>query len=174
MKWKQRLINTGVILLFLFSFYMVQFGPYSSANVEAHNGGFGTFDMKPYTPELMNTVLSGMDEAAFMAEYQYYACDAFFIVMLFAFQMVIAGAAFKNWKILYYLLFATAALRGIMDTLENTLLQIGIKSFPNINSTMISICSVVTQIKLFMIGSWMVILLLGGVIVLIIKCFKKK
>lgn len=162
---KIKLQKGAIVILFILSLYMVEFGPYSSNAVAQYNSGFGTFDMKYYDPVLMDRILSGMNNAGFQAENRYYLFDYIFIVMLFLFQYIIGQSFISNKKnnIFYYLLNFTALIRGIADGIENALLLVIINSFPDFSNIMVSISYKFTMIKLMFIKVW-VLCLIAGVI----------
>ena len=77
----------GLILLFLLSFYLVSFGPFSSRALAKHNNGYGTFDMKKYNLETVQEVLSTMDREGFDMAGKYYLCDGFLLLCYLSFNV---------------------------------------------------------------------------------------
>ena len=162
-----KLFEICSVVLFLVALYMVEAGPFGSHAVALHNGGYGTFDMKSYNPDIVRKVLSSMSAEGIKAEYRYYVCDFLFIAAMFLFQYMISRR-FLN-KQFFYASIIVAAIRGIADAVENILLIITIHSFPAVNESIINISSYATKLKLFSIAVWNVIFIVGVIYGIYIK-----
>jgi len=148
----------GIILLFLISFYLVEFGPFSSMQLAKHNNGYGTFDMKDYNLATVQEVLSTMDSEGFVIARNYYLCDGFFVVMLFIVEYQLGAFIAKKINVIFIGMNIIAGMRGIMDFIENILLSSCIHSFPKINERIVFISGVITRVKFLMMGIWILML----------------
>ena len=165
--FEKKYIWMASVAIFILAFYFVEVGPWSSRAVAKFNEGYGTFDMKHYTPEIVQTILSKMKPEGFDLSYRYYLCDTIFIFafgwLQFNISSLIYGKAI-NSRIYHVLFIATVAiliLRGMSDMIENSLLVFTLKSYPKVNEGIVTIASSVTQCKLWCIKIWMILCGIG-------------
>jgi len=161
---------TVLIILFALSLYIVEWSSIGSMAVGLYNNGYGTFDMKSYSPDIVRKVLSEMEPMGFDVYRKYFAADFFFVLTFGTLQTVLLSMAYrwvKNKKILYALC-TVPVLRGAFDTVENILLLNALNQFPEINERAVNISAASTELKLLMIKIWAVIFIIGivwGVII---------
>ncbi|BBF44887.1 hypothetical protein lbkm_3626 [Lachnospiraceae bacterium KM106-2] len=155
------------IFAFLFALYLLELSPWSAHQVAKYNDGYGTFDMKKYNASDVRRVLSKMKPEGFTQSYRYYICDSLFILFYGLFQIVISLAIYhkangsKLYLLLAILAIAVPVLRGIFDGIENGLLVYTLKSYPDLNTTLITIASLATKCKLLCIQLWMILCGIG-------------
>ena len=150
-------------ILFALSLYFVEAGVAGSSVVAQYNHGYGTFDMKQYDAQIVRAVLSEMSDKGITVYRWYYFWDFIFIIFFGLVQGLLAQWCFrwnKNHKAVR-LLWVIPIARGVFDSIENALLLITISIYPNINESIISIASVATNCKLWMIRLWVVELIVG-------------
>lgn len=165
-----------VIVGFIISLYCVEVGPWGATQVGKYNEGYGTFDMKKYSVEDVRRVLAKMQPGGFIQSYRYYICDSIFLLFFGALQIMISMALYHRGissgivVILGILAIAVPIFRGVFDMIENGLLCYTLKTYPNMNETIVRISSFVTQCKLMCIRIWSLLVIVG----IVIRFFKRK
>lgn len=152
-----------ITLLFLISLYFVEVGFCGSSVVAKHNGGFGTLDMKTYNVEIVQRALSPMNKEGITVYKLYYLMDYIFILFFGAFQIMLINDAysFNENRLLKIVIFGIPILRGLCDVIENAILLRTLFTFPRVNEVAISISSYFTQMKLWCIKGWGLLLFVG-------------
>ncbi|MCI7791967.1 MAG: hypothetical protein MR531_14535 [Lachnospiraceae bacterium] len=175
---RKRKVIVGAILFILFaiSLYLVDYSKFGSGEVAKYNDGYGTVDMKAYDNEMVQHVLSGMTQEGIDVYKTYYWVDGIFIIFFGLLQCFISAITYgfvqrKSMKILVHLF---PILRGICDTIENTLLYITLCTFPNIDSSLVGAANIFTMVKLWTIRLWMLEILVGIVLSMMIKINEKR
>lgn len=176
-KFSSRLFCVIIITGFCLMLYWVEGSKWSSQEVARYNGGYGTFDMKTYDVNMVENVLSIMDPEGYQISYRYYIGDALFIVFFGLLQCMISRIVYHSLKsrtqflnIIFILSISIPILRGITDIIENTMLVYTLMSYPKINMLMIEVASIATQIKLRCIKFWGLLMLVGLLMRVILKC----
>lgn len=174
----KRNVVVGMILFVLFaiSLYFVDYSQYGSAEVAKYNEGYGTFDMKTYDSDTVQTVLSKMTTEGIQVYKNYYLVDGIFIIFFGLFQCFISLRTYSFIKGLSPKLFICflPIMRGFCDIIENALIYRTISTFPNIDTSMIGIANVFTLIKLWTIRVWILEIMIGIVWSMIRKMMKKR
>ncbi len=148
-----------ITIAFLLSFYWVEFSSWGSSEVEKHNDGYGTFDMKSYDAEIVARQLECMPPDLLESYNKYYFADFGFVLFFGMFQCMISGMLFsKNgnlWERAVRIIMICVSIgRGVFDCIENSLLMITIKSYQTVHTDFIQTASVSTQSKLWCIRIW--------------------
>lgn len=153
------------LILFAITFYWVEFSPWSSSAVASYNDGYGTFDMKQYGTEEVETVLGHMELEGFDIYDRYLIGDCFFILALGSIQILLSSSVCNGKKFsgLRNVLIGIAIARGCFDLVENIMLFMILHGYPDISQSQIRISSMATSIKLACIGLWSVLFLVGFV-----------
>lgn len=175
---RKRKVIVGVILFIMFaiSLYLVDYSRFGSREVAKYNGGYGTVDMKAYDSEIVQNVLSGMTQDGIDVYKTYYWVDGIFIVFFGLFQCFISAITygFVQRKSMKNIVHLFPILRGICDTIENTLLYITLCTFPNIDTSLVGAANIFTAVKLCTIRLWILEILVGFVLSMIIKINEKR
>ena len=168
MKIKNRILYIVIIMGFLGTLYWVEMSPWGSQAVALYNNGYGTFDMKTYDVNTVETVLRNMKDEGFRVSFNYYIGDYLFVFFFGATQALISCRIYRNWKKtshlkqrMFGLSIGIVILRGIADVIENTLLFVTIYRYPAIQNGIITTAGICTQVKLWCIRIWIVTILLG-------------
>lgn len=152
-KKRNFILRVIAIVLFFMALYLTVLSPFSESAIELINGGYGTFDMKEYSADGFIHVMNATSDISLY--WKYYICDFVFIFAFlnFMIQMVngFKGNLINKVKIISYVL---AAIRGILDAIENVILVNQIYSFPEINSDLINACNIITRIKFYFMRGW--------------------
>lgn len=163
----KRNVVVGMILFVLFaiSLYFVDYSKYGSAEVAKYNEGYGTFDMKTYDCDTVQTVLSKMTTEGIQVYKNYYLVDGIFIIFFGLFQCFISLRTYSFIKGLSPKLFSCflPIMRGFCDIIENALIYKTLNTFPNIETSMIGVANVFTMIKLWTIRVWIIEIMIGFV-----------
>lgn len=181
-KFSGRLFCAIIIIGFFLILYWVE---ESSQVVEQYNGGYGTFDMKTYDFQTVETVLASMSPEGYQISYRYYIGDSLFIVFFGLLQCMISRIVYHTLKsriqfvsILFILSIIIPILRGIADIIENIMLVHTLMRYPVINKSIIEIATIATQVKLGCIKFWVLFMIVGLLLRIILKCkgstYKKK
>lgn len=176
-KFSRGLFYAIIVIGFLLLLYWVEGSSWSSQAVARHNGGYGTFDMKRYDAQVVETVLSAMDSEGFKASYRYYIGDYLFIIFFGLLQCMISRMIYdplqskiRITKILFVLAMIVPILRGIADLIENTMLVYTLLKYPIINETMVGVATIATTMKLGCIKMWVLLVMLGLILRIVWKC----
>lgn len=171
MKKTNKFVNVIIIIGFLITLYWVEVSPWGSQAVARYNAGYGTFDMKNYDVSGVEYVLGNMEEEGFQVYYNYYLGDYLFIPFLGIIQAIISNKIYRSSKVNmpiksvgYWFSTVVIILRGIADFIENTLLLVALMRYPNIDTILINIASLCTQVKLLCIRIWLLSILIGIII----------
>ena len=168
---KKKYVVWGLILLFVFAFYWVEFSPWSSTALQNYNNGYGTFDMKSYDAQKVYTVLSDMEPQGFTIYERYFIGDFLIVIGLGGVQILLSLVAYGWAKARWIkgVAIGVPIARGIFDVIENVLLLIVLLGYPTQYPDMIKIASRATTMKLVMIKIWIALILVG----LVIKASKR-
>ncbi len=169
---KRRNVTIAVLVLIIPILMLIERGPWSSAAIANYNHGYGTFDIKSYTPDIVYQVLGQMEAKGFDIYNKYFILDNVFTVIFCILQLLLQSYAFQ-WsksKLLSRVLFLVPVVRMLLDMTENAALYYILKEYPQRLDTLVSFSSVVTKIKLILVGLWSLILI-AGFIILIVKRF---
>ena len=133
--------------------------------VSLTNGGYGVLDMTKYNADVFVKV---MDDSIDMGIYwKYYIFDYLFTVAFLNWMIQMArgfkGSVISRIKIVSYII---AAIRGILDMVENSIMLNQIYSFPDVNRDLINMCNTITRIKFHFMRGWFVCFLLMVVLTL--------
>ncbi|MDD3414652.1 MAG: hypothetical protein PHY47_11705 [Lachnospiraceae bacterium] len=163
---KQRTVETymGVVIVILFaiSLYVVEWSSIGSHAVGQYNNGYGTFDMKSYSVDIVTQVLNQMEPRGFVVYKKYFVADFFFVLTFGSLQIMLLNMVYKwNKNKIKYILWTVPVLRGIFDIIENIMLLTVLNRFPIISERIIHISSIATGLKLLMIKIWTVIFIVG-------------
>lgn len=176
-KFSSKLFYVIIVIGFFLMLYWVEGSSWSSQAVAQYNGGYGTFDMKTYDVHTVEKVLASMASKGYMFSYRYYMGDYLFTVFWGLLQCTISSIVYHSLKsrtqvayIIFTLSIAIPILRGMADIIENTILVYTLMRYPMINTAMIEIAINATQIKLGCIKIWELLVAIGLVIRLIVKC----
>ncbi|WP_054742133.1 hypothetical protein [Cellulosilyticum ruminicola] len=173
---RRKYLNVMIIILFLLSFYFVEYGVAGSNIVAGYNHGYGTFDMKHYDPSKVACVLSEMSPKGIMTYRWYYVFDFIFIGCLLAIQCMCFMGLFSWWNSTRgkIMVCSIPVLRGLFDMIENIILLNTLFTFPKVNDTVIRISMRCTYAKLWLVKLWLVELIISIVLCIIIKKRKVK
>lgn len=178
-KGKSKIRTTTIMLLIIIltfgvSLYLVEWSSIGSQSLGQYNNGYGTFDMKYYSKEIVSNVLKQMEPEGFVVYKKYFIADYFFILTFGTLQITLLTIVYRwiNKKSVLYLICSIPVLRGVCDLVENTLLLIILNEYPKLNDNLIMTSSVATRTKLLMIKIW-VIVLVGGIVGGIVKKHQK-
>ncbi len=163
---KRSTLTAIVFLLFVLSLLPVEQGPWSSKEVAKYNHGYGTFDMKSYTPDIVYQVLDQMESRGFDTYKKYFIADSIFTVIFCIFQVLLQSQVYR-WsksKLLHGVLILLPLARMICDLFENTALYHVLQEYPQRQDTLVRFTSFVTHTKLSLVGLWMLLLITGYVI----------
>lgn len=152
-----------VIICFLVTFYWVEFSPWGNSGIAKYNMGYGTFDMKSYNTDIVTNILSTMEEEGFRIYKLYLLGDFLFAIAFCLLQTLLLLLVwnFISDKKIYPWFSLIPILRSLADIVENMLLLITLNNWPTYNDGIITISSYFTKMKLFMIGVWSLIFLIG-------------
>lgn len=170
MKREKKGLGIILFLLFVLSFYLVEFGIAGDSVVAMYNNGFGTFDMKPYNVTVIQDVLSQMNSDGIKVYQTYYIFDFFFILMFGLFQCYLSVRLFKWWKIKYAaaVVCVIPIARGLFDAIENVMLLSVLFSYPKCNVGVIGFSYAMTRVKFICIRLWMLEALVGIIVSVVI------
>lgn len=173
---RRKYLNGIIVILFLISFYFVEYGVAGSNIVATYNQGYGTFDMKYYNPSKVVQVLSEMSPEGIVIYRWYYVFDFIFIGCFLAFQCMCSIGLFSWCKdtMSKLMVCSIPILRGIFDMVENSILLSTLFTFPKVNDIAIRTSMGCTYAKLWMVKLWLVELIIGIVLCIIIKKRKVK
>lgn len=177
-KTSSRIFSIIVVLGFLASWYWVEWSPVSSRALALCNGGYGTFDMKMYDAQIVQSVLAIMNPEGFAITFRYYIGDFSLILFFGLLQCLISKGIFSSlcarnltFRVLYISSLAIPVIRGLADIVENSLLLRAAMIFPQVNGSEISIASMATKVKFALIFLWVLLILVGA---LLRFCLRKK
>ncbi|PHV69720.1 hypothetical protein CS063_14070 [Sporanaerobium hydrogeniformans] len=163
---RKKYITWGIILLFIITFYWVEFSPWSSTALQSYNNGYGTFDMKSYDVKSVYTVLGQMEPKGFIIYKKYFIGDFLFVIGFGGVQILLSLYAYK-WtraKWLRIIVIGVPTARGLFDIIENILLLSILLLYPVQHPMAVTIAGMATTMKLCMIGIWGGLFILGIVI----------
>ena len=174
MNKREIIIRVSITLLFFISLYYVEAGFCGSSVVAKYNNGFGTLDMKKYNVLSVQNVLSTMGQEGIAVYKLYYLMDYIFILFLGLFQIMLIHDvySFNENRMVKAFIIGIPILRGLCDMIENTILLRTLFTFPKVNEIAIAIAAFFTQMKLWCIKGWGLLLCIG-LIWRIILHFKK-
>lgn len=171
-----RLFYVIIIISFFLTLYWVGGSNWSSQAVAQYNGGYGTFDMKTYDVHTVERVLASMAPEGYKISYRYYLGDYLFTVFWGLLQCLISRIVYHSLKsknqvafIIFTLPIVIPILRGIADIIENTMLVYTLMRYPEMNTVIIEIAKIATQIKLSCIKIWELLVAIGLIMQLIVK-----
>lgn len=174
-KKKKILLWVIAVSAFVVSLYLVEASPFGSAAVAAHNGGYGTFDMKSYNPDIVQSVLEKADADYLSVCNRYYLADFLFIACFGLFQCFISTAVYgKDRSIMKRIAVAVPIARGVFDIVENSILLFTINTYPQINPGSVTIASVSTVCKLWCIRIWVILVAVGILFSVYRKLFRNQ
>lgn len=186
--YKRRYYIIGILLLFIITVYLVNFGPWSSAELAKYNNGYGTFDMKSYNSEIVYNVLDHMEPKGFVIYQKYFIGDYLFAFVFGALQIILLYNAF-NWlkqdkmpshftghklKILRRLIPIVPVARGLCDLIENTSLLHILLTYPIRHESLINFTAIITSLKLALIYTWYFLVILGYIMKAVIRRKEKR
>ena len=93
---KHRYFIIGTIILFIITLYLVNYSPWSSAEIAKYNNGYGTFDMKSYNSDIVYNVLDHMEYQGLEIYQKYFIGDYLFALVYVALQLILLVNAY-NW-----------------------------------------------------------------------------
>ena len=136
--------------------------------VSLTNGGYGVLDMTKFNADKF---VKMMNESKDMGIYwKYYIFDFIFTAAFLNFMIQMAsgfnGPVINRIKIVSYVV---AAIRGILDMVENSIMLNQIYSFPDVNSGLINMCNTITRLKFHFMRGWFVCFILMIVLVRLSK-----
>lgn len=163
---RKKYVVWGTVLLFIITFYWVEFSPWSSTALQNYNNGYGTFDMKSYDANSVYMVLDQMSPKGFTIYENYLIGDFLFIIGFGGVQILLSLYVYKWAKAKWIrpIMIGVPVARGLFDIIENTLLFSVLLLYPMQHPIAVTIAGMATSIKLCMIGIWGGLLLLGIVI----------
>mgnify|MGYP005606737891 FL=1 len=163
MNKREIITRIGIALLFFISLYFVEAGFCGSSVVAKYNNGFGTLDMKKYNVLSVQNVLSTMGQEGIAVYKLYYLMDYIFILFFGLFQIMLIHDvySFNENRMVKAFIIGIPILRGLCDMIENTILLRTLFTFPKVNEIAISISSFFTQMKLWCIKGWGLLLFIG-------------
>lgn len=127
--------------------------------VSLTNGGYGVLDMTKYSADIFVKVMN--DSKDMDIYWKYYIFDYLFTAAFLNWMIQMArgfkGPVISRIKIISYVI---AAIRGILDMVENSIMLNQIYSFPDVNYALINICNTITRIKFHFMRGWFACLLL--------------
>lgn len=180
MKKTNKLLYFFIIIGFLLTLYWVEASPWGSYAAAQCNGGYGTFDMKNYNVDSVTQILEGMTAEGYDIYYHYYMGDYLFIIFFGLLQAIILKGIYGKLKTgvifgkqMYLFAMGITVLRGVVDFMENTLLVITLRQYPQVHERMITTASMCTQIKLWCIRLWVLSVLLGIIMRMVLGIRKK-
>ncbi len=154
---------------------MVNFGPWSSAEIAKYNNGYGTFDMKSYNSDIVYNVIEHMKPQGLVIYQKYFIGDYLFALVYIALQLILLSNAF-SWsksKILRCFFFIIPVARGLCDLIENTSLLYILLAYPIRYESLVNTTAIITSLKQDLIYAWYILVVLGYIIKAIIKIRKK-
>jgi len=171
---REIILRVGITLLFFISLYFVEAGVCGSSVVAKYNNGFGTLDMKKYNVLSVQKVLSAMSCEGITVYKLYYLMDYIFIPFFGAFQIMLIQDvySFNANRMVKVVIIGLPIIRGLCDMIENTILVRTLFTFPKVNEIAISISAFFTQMKLWCIKGWGLLVFIG-VIWRVVLHFKK-
>lgn len=123
--------------------------------IRRYDSEFRLLDMRfRYSPEMVRSTLKTIGSAGRSAYCQYLLLDFVFIVCFFIVMNAITDAVIIVPQLKQALSFIIL-MRALFDGLENTILFILLKRYPDINTTAALICSWATSLKFTMLYVWM-------------------
>ena len=171
---KRRNLTIVVFALFIFILMFIERGPWSSAAVAKCNYGYGTFDMKSYTPDTVYQVLDQMEVVGFDIYKKYLIGDSLFTVIFCILQLLLQSYAFQ-WsksKLLHRTLFLIPMARMLLDLTENIALHHILQEYPQRLDSLVNFSSIVTKAKLNLVGLWFPLLMIGVIILISKKIYQ--
>jgi hypothetical protein len=171
---KRRNLTIAVFALFIFLLIFIERGPWSSAAVAKYNHGYGTFDMKTYTPDTVYQVLDQMEAVGFDIYKKYLIGDNLFTVIFCILQLLLQSYAFlwSKSKLLHRTLYLIPMARMLLDLTENIALHHILQKYPQRLDSLINFSSIVTKTKLNLVGLWFPILMIGFIILVAKKVYQ--
>lgn len=167
---RKKYVVWRIVLLFIITFYWVEFSPWSSTALQSYNNGYGTFDMKSYDANRVYTVLGQMSSKGFTIYKNYLIGDFLFIIGFGGVQILLSLYAYK-WakaKWIHPIMIGVPVARGLFDIIENILLLSVLLLYPMQHPMIVTIAGMATSMKLCMIGIWGGLFILG----IVIKTYK--
>lgn len=163
MNKREIIIRVSITVLFLISLYFVEAGFCGGSVVAKYNNGFGTLDMKKYSLLSVRNVLSTMGQEGIMVYKLYYIMDYIFILFFGLFQIMLIHDvySFNENRLVKAFIIGIPILRGLCDMIENTILLRTLFTFPKVNESAIAISAFFTQMKLWCIKGWGLLLCIG-------------
>lgn len=123
------------------------------------NGGYGILDMKKYNADVFAKMMNASKDMGIYRKY--YIFDFVFTATFLNFMIQMTngfkGPVINRIRIISYVI---AAIRGILDMFENSIMLNQIYSFPDVNHGLINMCNTITRLKFHFMRGWFVCLLL--------------
>lgn len=173
---RKKYVVWGIVLLFIITFYWVEFSPWSSTALQSYNNGYGTFDMKSYDANSVYMVLDQMEPKGFSIYQKYFIGDFLFVIGFGGVQILLSLYAYKWTKAKWIrtITIGVPVARGLFDIIENILLFSVLLLYPVQHPIAVTIAGMATSMKLCMIGIWGGLFILGIVIKLGQYIMKKR